>query len=85
VSRLAGVLVLFPLVLISQQRYLPLDLPIGQGSPLVESNRGDYKKMLKYQKDRIFAFVNALGDVNAEWAANAAGAIKLGFSDYCRY
>ncbi|MBN1226190.1 MAG: CO dehydrogenase/CO-methylating acetyl-CoA synthase complex subunit beta [Deltaproteobacteria bacterium] len=40
---------------------------------------GDYTKMLKYQKDRIFAFVNALGDVNAEWAANAAGAINWGF------
>jgi acetyl-CoA synthase len=40
---------------------------------------GDYKSMLKYQKDRIFAFVNALGDVNAEWAANAAGAINWGF------
>ena len=40
---------------------------------------GDYKTMLKYQKDRIFAFVNALGDVNAEWAANAAGAINWGF------
>ncbi len=40
---------------------------------------GDYKKMLAYQKDRIFAFVNALGDVNAEWAANAAGAINWGF------
>jgi acetyl-CoA synthase len=40
---------------------------------------GDYKRMLKYQKDRIFAFVNALGDVNAEWAANAAGAINWGF------
>jgi acetyl-CoA synthase len=40
---------------------------------------GDYKKMLSYQKNRIFAFVNALGDVNAEWAANAAGAINWGF------
>jgi acetyl-CoA synthase len=40
---------------------------------------GDYKSMLKYQKDRIFAFINALGDVNAEWAANAAGAINWGF------
>jgi len=40
---------------------------------------GDYKKLLAYQKDRIFAFVNALGDVNAEWAANAAGAINWGF------
>jgi acetyl-CoA synthase len=40
---------------------------------------GDYQRMLKYQKDRIFAFVNALGDVNAEWAANAAGAVNWGF------
>ncbi len=40
---------------------------------------GDYKGMLKYNKDRIFAFVNALGEVNAEWAANAAGAINWGF------
>jgi len=40
---------------------------------------GDYKKMLAYQKDRIFAFINALGDVNAEWAANASGAINWGF------
>lgn len=40
---------------------------------------GDYKSILKYNKDRIFAFVNALGEVNAEWAANAAGAINWGF------
>lgn len=40
---------------------------------------GDYQRVLKYNKDRIFAFVNALGDVNAEWAANAAGAINWGF------
>jgi acetyl-CoA synthase len=40
---------------------------------------GDYKRMLRYQKDRIFAFVNPLGDINAEWAANAAGAINWGF------
>jgi len=40
---------------------------------------GDYKSMLHYNKDRIFAFVNALGDVNAEWAAAAAGAINWGF------
>jgi acetyl-CoA synthase len=33
---------------------------------------GDYKSILKYNKDRVFAFVNALGEVNAEWAANAA-------------
>ncbi len=40
---------------------------------------GDYKTILKYNKDRVFAFVNALGEVNAEWAANAAGAVNWGF------
>ncbi|MFA4909703.1 MAG: acetyl-CoA decarbonylase/synthase complex subunit alpha/beta [Desulfobacteria bacterium] len=40
---------------------------------------GDYKKMLIYNKERIFAFVNALGEVNAEWAANAAGCVNWGF------
>jgi acetyl-CoA synthase len=40
---------------------------------------GDYRKMLMYNKNRIFAFVNALGDVNAEWAAAAAGCVNWGF------
>ena len=40
---------------------------------------GDYKRILLYNKDRIFAFVNALGEVNAEWAANAAGCVNWGF------
>jgi acetyl-CoA synthase len=40
---------------------------------------GDHKKMLLYNKERIFAFVNALGDVNAEWAAAAAGCVNWGF------
>jgi acetyl-CoA synthase len=40
---------------------------------------GDYKSMLTYNKNRIFAFVNALGDVNAEWAAAAAGCVNWGF------
>jgi acetyl-CoA synthase len=40
---------------------------------------GDYKRVLLYNKDRIFAFVNALGEVNAEWAANAAGCVNWGF------
>ncbi len=40
---------------------------------------GDYKKVLLYNKNRIFAFVNALGDVNAEWAAAAAGCVNWGF------
>jgi len=40
---------------------------------------GDYNKILLYNKNRIFAFVNALGEVNAEWAANAAGCVNWGF------
>jgi acetyl-CoA synthase len=40
---------------------------------------GDHNKILMYNKDRIFAFVNALGDVNAEWAAAAAGCVNWGF------
>ena len=40
---------------------------------------GDYKNILLYNKNRIFAFVNALGEVNAEWAAAAAGAVNWGF------
>jgi acetyl-CoA synthase len=40
---------------------------------------GDYKTILHYNKERIFAFVNALGDVNAEWAAAAAGCVNWGF------
>jgi acetyl-CoA synthase len=40
---------------------------------------GDYKSMLMYNKERILAFVNALGDVSAEWAAAAAGCVNWGF------
>lgn len=40
---------------------------------------GDYRRILLYNKNRVFAFVNALGDVNAEWAAAAGGAINWGF------
>jgi acetyl-CoA synthase len=40
---------------------------------------GDYRTMLLYNKERVFAFVNALGEVNAEWAANAAGCVNWGF------
>ncbi|MCB2228893.1 MAG: CO dehydrogenase/CO-methylating acetyl-CoA synthase complex subunit beta [Desulfarculaceae bacterium] len=40
---------------------------------------GDYRRILAYNKDRVFAFVNALGEVNAEWAANAAGCVNWGF------
>ena len=40
---------------------------------------GDYRKLLIYNKDRIFAFVMALGEVTDEWYANAAGAISFGF------
>ena len=40
---------------------------------------GDYRKILIYNKDRIFAFVMPLGYVTDEWYANAAGAINWGF------
>ncbi len=40
---------------------------------------GDYRKILIYNKDRVFAFVMALGHVTDEWYANAAGAINYGF------
>lgn len=40
---------------------------------------GDYKKILMYNKERVFAFVNALGDVGTEWAVAAAGCVNWGF------
>ncbi|MFZ5564358.1 MAG: acetyl-CoA decarbonylase/synthase complex subunit alpha/beta [Thermodesulfobacteriota bacterium] len=40
---------------------------------------GDYKKILMYNKNRIFAFVNALGDIGTEWACAAAGCVNWGF------
>jgi acetyl-CoA synthase len=35
--------------------------------------------MLLYNKDRIFAFVNAVSEISDEWYANAAGCINWGF------
>ncbi|TLN17643.1 CO dehydrogenase/CO-methylating acetyl-CoA synthase complex subunit beta, partial [bacterium] len=40
---------------------------------------GDYAGILRYQKNRVFAFVVALGTVTDEWYAAAAGAINYGF------
>ena len=40
---------------------------------------GDYRKILIYNKDRIFAFALPMGYVTDEWYANAAGAINWGF------
>ncbi|MBN1176059.1 MAG: CO dehydrogenase/CO-methylating acetyl-CoA synthase complex subunit beta, partial [Dehalococcoidales bacterium] len=40
---------------------------------------GDYRKILIYNKDRIFAFAMTMGDVTDEWYANGAGAINWGF------
>lgn len=40
---------------------------------------GDYAGILKYNKNRVFAFVVALGTVTDEWYAAAAGAINYGF------
>jgi acetyl-CoA synthase len=40
---------------------------------------GDFRKILIYNKDRIFSFVLPMGYVTDEWYANAAGAINYGF------
>lgn len=40
---------------------------------------GDYRRALLYNKNRIFAFVLALGQVDDEEYAQAAGAINFGF------
>jgi acetyl-CoA synthase len=40
---------------------------------------GDYRRILLYNKDRIFAFVMSMGFVTYDWYANAAGAINWGF------
>jgi acetyl-CoA synthase len=40
---------------------------------------GDFRKVLIYNKDRVFAFVLAMGDVSDEWYAAAAGCINYGF------
>ncbi len=40
---------------------------------------GDYRKVLIYNKDRIFAFALALGYVSDEWYANAVGCVDFGF------
>ena len=40
---------------------------------------GEYRKILIYNKDRIFAFALPMGFVSDEWYATAAGAINFGF------
>ncbi len=40
---------------------------------------GDFRRNLLYNKNRIFAFVLAMGEVTDEWYATAAGAINYGF------
>jgi len=40
---------------------------------------GDFRKILIYNKDRIFSFVLPMGYVTDEWYANAAGAVNFGF------
>jgi acetyl-CoA synthase len=40
---------------------------------------GDFTRNLIYNKNRVFAFVLALGKVTDEWYATAAGAINYGF------
>ncbi len=40
---------------------------------------GDYRKILIYNKDRVFAFGITFGFVSDEWYANGAGCINYGF------
>ncbi len=40
---------------------------------------GEYRKILLYNKDRVFAFAMPLGYISDEWYANAAGAVNWGF------
>jgi acetyl-CoA synthase len=40
---------------------------------------GDFHRNLLYNKNRVFAFVMAMGEVTDEWYATAAGAINYGF------
>ena len=40
---------------------------------------GDFRKILIYNKDRVFSFILPLGYVTDEWYANAAGAVNWGF------
>jgi acetyl-CoA synthase len=40
---------------------------------------GDYKKILKYSKDKVFAFVMVLGPLNDRIWTTGAGAIDMGF------
>jgi acetyl-CoA synthase len=40
---------------------------------------GEYRKILIYNKDRIFAFALPMGFVSDEWYATAAGALNFGF------
>lgn len=42
-------------------------------------NPGDYRRILMYNRHRVFAFVLAFGEVTDEWYATAAGAINYGF------
>jgi acetyl-CoA synthase len=40
---------------------------------------GDFDRVLRYNKNRVFAFVLAMGEVTDAWYATAAGAISYGF------
>ena len=40
---------------------------------------GDFRKILIYNKDRVFSFVMPMGYVTDEWYANAVGAVNWGF------
>ncbi len=40
---------------------------------------GDFRKILMYNKERVFAFAMTLGEVTDEWYAQGTGAVNYGF------
>ena len=40
---------------------------------------GDFRKILIYNKDRVFAFAMTMGHVTEEWYANGLAVVNYGF------
>jgi len=76
---------LVPLDRIFRPRSLPLVLPTGRPWPSAGSNPAIIKRCCCTIRTGSLPLSNALGDVGAEWAANAAGCVNWGFPDHRRY
>ena len=77
--RLAGRPDLYLSALMCLRQFLLWVLPLALPFLSAILNRANYRRLLIYNKDRIFAFVMALGYVSDEWYATAAGALNFGF------